>query len=108
MAEDNILDLLGNIFKVIPGYKLTLDFPVNAYKNCKSSSYNRDRVSGQTMIIINKGKGQWIAIQWISHLSMYLTRKLKFIKYEEITDIRFEWRHRKEAEEFVRSYLQNA
>lgn len=108
MAEDNILDLLGNIFKVIPGYKLTLDFPIKDYENCKSFSCNRDRVSGQTMIIINKGKDHWIAVQWIGHLSMYITRKLKFIKYEEITDIRFEWRHHKEAEKFVRSYLQNA
>lgn len=107
MTEDKIIDLLGNIFEVIPGFKFTLGLPQILFEENIKSSFNRDRISDKEITIINKGD-KWYSLEYVTHLDGYILRKLKHIGYEEIVDIRFEWKHRKEIQGFLRSFLQNA
>mgnify|MGYP001739604404 FL=1 len=109
MEENKIIDLLGNIFEVIPGFKFSLGLPQLLFKENIKTSFNRDRISDKEITIVNK-RDKWYCIEYVSHLDGYIIRNLKYIRYEEIVDIRFEWKHKdkKEIERFMRSFLSNA
>ena len=95
MAQQ-IIELGGNILEVKSRYRLVLDYPlfINA-----QYTLTRDRISGKSFILANIRNGRkWYMMTPVGHLDMYLLRELKFIRYEEIFDIKFEWKHHKELE----------
>ena len=93
-----IIELGGNIFEATSDFKLKVDCPMY-----KASHYcmTRDRVSDLpfTLVRFNKEK-RWLMITWVAHLNLYLIRKLKFIRYEETFDLKYEWKYRKELKQF--------
>ena len=95
MAQQ-IIELGGNIFEVKSRYRLVLDYPlfINA-----QYTLTRDRISDKSFILANIRNGRkWYMMTPVIHLDMYLLRELKFIRYEEIFDIKFGWKHHKELE----------
>lgn len=93
-----IIELGGNILEATSDYKLKVDCPMY-----KASHYcmTRDRVSDLpfTLVRFNNGK-RWLMITWVAHLNLYLIRKLKFIRYEETFDLKYECKYRKELKQF--------
>ena len=68
----------------------------------------RDRITDKVFTLVKFRKGKrWAMITWISHLDMYLVRDLKFIKYEETFDLKYEWKYRKELARFYKNLCKN-
>lgn len=93
-----IFTLCGKHFEVTESWDLHLEFP--EFKEGPTfSSYNRDRLSNDAMILVNN-KDKWYQIQYIPHLNMYVCTKLKYIGYNPVLDIKFEWKYGKELKEW--------
>lgn len=89
--ENQILDLLGNLFQVKPFYRLYLDFPFKKGK----LYYTRDLYSGKTFNLIHTNKDIWYAVFYLVDLDMYLIKKLIWLDYMPENDIRKAYENRK-------------
>lgn len=89
--ENQILDLLGNLFQVKSFSRLYLDFPFKKGKYC----YTRDTYSGKVFNLIHTHKDIWYAVFYLVELDMYLLKKLILLEYNSDTDIRKAYEKRK-------------
>ena len=81
--DNKILELGGNKFQVGPYYRLCLDFPFKLGEQCLT----RDLYTEKTFNLIHTYKGKWYGVWYISHLDMYLLRKLIWLSYHPEIDI---------------------
>lgn len=82
--DNEILDLGGNKFQVGPYYRLYLDFPFKNGDYCFTCDLNTNRA----FTLIHTCKNNWYGLWYISHLGMYILRKLIWISHQPEIDIK--------------------
>lgn len=83
-GEIEILELLGNHFRVKPFYRLYLKFPFKT----GNQALTRDLYSDKVFNLIHTKNNNWYAVFYLDTLDMYLLKKLEFIEYLPNKDIR--------------------
>lgn len=103
--DEQIIDLGGNILKPKSQYRLVIDLPF--FNDRAKYTYTANRITGEAFTLIVIGK-KWYSLTWVSHLDLYLLKELEFIRYEEVFDIKYEWKHRKELKKRLGDLKKNA
>ena len=75
--DNEILELGGNKFQVGPYYRLYLDFPFKSGKQYFTSDLN----TGKVFNLIHTNKNTWYGVWYLSHLNLYILRKLIWLSY---------------------------
>ena len=88
-----IIALNGKVFEETSRYRL---LPTRPHFKASEFSMEKDRISKRPFTLI-KTPNKWYKLTWIPHLDLYLCRKLKYIRYEEKLDIKYEWKYRKKT-----------